>query len=567
MSRTSDRVLLLISSRIVSGVKRDIQPFRLLNSQLKKDSKSDTESEKNQSWDVLRNISSTFKWTDSKGTVDDSDTSSKKAQSRNNGLLKEAKVVESKVNILNDKQQSQLDISKPCLSIKGNNHDETSQKIVKKLLEASSVISKVAQLNILNEHLAKDNSFLNNAQKTALVHHLTASKDEFSKRRYQEAVRCTLNLIGMPEKPKGSGIKILCIDGGGTRGLAPLEMLAKLEKACVDKGVIKNENPDSSNEFLSQFDLICGVSTGSIVAFMTSVAGISFTTSINVYRKMASEIFQRSSIIGVGSTLTGNSWYDTDKWLKHLQSYERSFDPIYMASKEKSAPLICAVSVVTNCDILRPYVFRSYGFRPDSRSRYFGGAAVENWEVLRATTAAPFYFDPFAYEDMVLQDGGILLNNPTALAIHEARALWPNEELQLVLSMGTGLQNSIPKNDLTRPQSKQQQQKAKAVRTEYLKTFNHFIDTVTNTEVVHTTLKDLLPRGTYFRFNPRLNDSFVLDEFRAERLDELRQQTLQYMSREENRVDRFVKCFAQSRSTKLKLRDLWHQRVEQIFPN
>ena len=51
------------------------------------------------------------------------------AQSRNNGLLKEAKVVESKVNILNDKQQSQLDISKPCLSIKGNNHDETSQKV------------------------------------------------------------------------------------------------------------------------------------------------------------------------------------------------------------------------------------------------------------------------------------------------------------------------------------------------------------------------------------------------------------------------------------------------------
>ena len=76
------------------------------------------------------------------------------------------------------------------------------------------------------------------------------------------------------------------------------------------------------------------------------------------------------------------------------------------------------------------------------------------------------------------------MNNPTALAIHEARALWPDEELQLVLSMGTGLQNSIPKEDLTRPASKQQQQKqkAKAVRTEYLKTFNHFIDSVTNTE-------------------------------------------------------------------------------------
>ena len=45
-----------------------------------------------------------------------------------------------------------------------------------------------------------------------------ASKDKLnSKKRYQEAVKCTFNLIGLPPKPKGAGIKILCIDGGGTR--------------------------------------------------------------------------------------------------------------------------------------------------------------------------------------------------------------------------------------------------------------------------------------------------------------------------------------------------------------
>ena len=55
------------------------------------------------------------------------------------------------------------------------------------------------------------------------------------------------------------------------------------------------------------------------------------------------------------------------------------------------------------------------------------------------------------------------------------------------------------------------------------------ISLINFSSVVHTTLKDLLPRGTYFRFNPRLNDNFVLDEFRAEKLDDLRQQTLKYM--------------------------------------
>ena len=45
---------------------------------------------------------------------------------------------------------------------------------------------------------------------------------------------------------------------------------------------------------------------------------------------------------------------------------------------------------------------------------------------LRATTAAPTFFKPLLSFDELYCDGGIVASNPAAVALHEARTIFPD---------------------------------------------------------------------------------------------------------------------------------------------
>lgn len=60
------------------------------------------------------------------------------------------------------------------------------------------------------------------------------------------------------------------------------------------------------------------------------------------------------------------------------------------------------------------------------------------WEALRASSCAPTYFDEFSVGNDKHQDGGCIANNPTAIAVHEAKCLWPNRKIDCIVSIGTG---------------------------------------------------------------------------------------------------------------------------------
>src|SRR5690554_283377 len=86
------------------------------------------------------------------------------------------------------------------------------------------------------------------------------------------------------DKEVNKKFKILSIDGGGIRGLIPAKVLADLEEE------LKKEDPDKPLH--EHFDLICGTSTGAILAIGIAL-GISAKDLAKFYADNAKMIFPR----------------------------------------------------------------------------------------------------------------------------------------------------------------------------------------------------------------------------------------------------------------------------------
>ncbi|KAK0133598.1 Calcium-independent phospholipase A2-gamma [Merluccius polli] len=327
----------------------------------------------------------------------------------------------------------------------------------------------------------------------------------------QAAVREALALLGYTDPVKGRGIRVLAIDGGGTRGLMALQTLYKLQEL-------------TGKPIHQLFDYICGVSTGAILAFMLGVFQIPLDECEEMYRKLGSDVFKQNVIVGTVKMGWSHAFYDSEVWENILK--ERMGEGLMVESaRGPNCPKVSAVSTIVNRGLpLKAYVFRSYRLMPGVRSHYLGDCKHKMWQAIRASSAAPGYFQEFVLGKDLHQDGGLLVNNPTALAIHECKCLWPDTPLQCVVSLGTGRYDNGGKHNATYT----------SLRTK----LTHVISSATDTEEVHTMLDALLPPNTYFRFNPRLSEDVPLDENRPERLNFLKGEGERYMQRNDAKLRR-----------------------------
>ena len=307
------------------------------------------------------------------------------------------------------------------------------------------------------------------------------------------AARRALGALGVNEwKPRVAGqrgLRVLSIDGGGTRAIMAFEMLKHLKRM-------------TGCEIHELFDVIGGTSTGAIVAASLGIAHKTVEEVEALYRDLIGKIFARHPVNGPKLLLT-RAYYDT-KVLEDTLKRECGSGVFIDSQAEEKMNKVFVVSSVMSRVPQELHVFRNYTYPKGHESRYDGTVEAQLWEALRASSAAPTFFSEIRVHGELHADGAIVANNPTAVAIHEAKSVYPGVPIELVVSIGNGHAPEVGNKE-----SKQ--------KVGWGEVFSSIVESATSTETVHHALVDLFPPDKYFRFNP-LTDSTQIDETRPDQL-------------------------------------------------
>lgn len=237
--------------------------------------------------------------------------------------------------------------------------------------------------------------------------------------------------------------RILALDGGGLRGILTLGILESVERE------LRARHGNADDFRLSDyFDLIAGTSTGAIIA-ATLALGWSVEDIKNKYFALGERVFKRS-LLRQGLF---RAKYDEGRLIQELKAVYGE-DTLLRSESLRTGLLV----VVKRIDSGSPWPVSN-----NPRGKYFesrpggtiGNGDYKLWAAVRASTAAPDYFDPERitiaqrpgytpiYGDFV--DGGVSpFNNPALQAFMYATVSGYNlgwragEENILLVSVGTG---------------------------------------------------------------------------------------------------------------------------------
>ena len=222
--------------------------------------------------------------------------------------------------------------------------------------------------------------------------------------------------------------KILSIDGGGIRGVFPARFLSELEA-------------DLGGHLADHFDLICGTSTGGILALALALK-IPAKEAQLLYVENRKKIFSKPLLLK-GRLGIRRSKYE-NRNLENL--IKKKFAETNNGEQPRLNDLKTRVCI-TGYDLInaKPKVFKT-----PHKDSYHIDKHIPAYQVAMATSAAPTYFNPYSAhyqqldnnetrEFLMRVDGGVFANNPALIGLTEAHCALGIKYNDIELySIGTG---------------------------------------------------------------------------------------------------------------------------------
>ncbi|XP_005379300.1 PREDICTED: 85/88 kDa calcium-independent phospholipase A2 isoform X2 [Chinchilla lanigera] len=293
---------------------------------------------------------------------------------------------------------------------------------------------------------------------------------------------------------------LLCLDGGGVKGLVIIQLLIAIEKAS---GVATKD----------LFDWVAGTSTGGILA-LAILHSKSMAYMRGLYFRMKDEVFR------------GSRPYESGPLEEFLK---REFGE-HTKMTDVKKPKVMLTGTLSDRQPPELHLFRNYEAPEAFREPHIGQNVNLKppahpseqlvWRAARSSGAAPTYFRPNGR----FLDGGLLANNPTLDAMTEIHEYNQDlirkgqgskvKKLSIVVSLGTGRSPQVPVTcvDVFRPSNPWELAKTVFGAKELGKMV---VDCCTDPDgraVDRARAWCEMVGIQYFRLNPPLGTDIMLDE-------------------------------------------------------
>lgn len=315
--------------------------------------------------------------------------------------------------------------------------------------------------------------------------------------------------------PGKAGVRILSLDGGGVRGIIEVRILQHILRRFPE-----------GTKVSQLFDFIIGSSTGGMVAVSIGLHRRTLEELVELYNTFPRQIFKKSFVINNSFLRTcylligGKHLYNVANLEQQMKLAVQTEKDFIDTMSDESLPKVAIVAAnytsgTVSTEIFANYLPPSPMEAKDSKDIPTEVVRINNevklYQALTASAAAPVYFGPYRIDDDFFVDGGVLHNNPLELALEEVHSLWPDKNLDYIVSLGTG---RPPKSSFS---------------DSFLSWANALATQATDPELVHQRSKALFrrlravenePRKKYFRLDPT-DISVELDDPSSKAMDVL----------------------------------------------